>query len=235
MTLERAMFATLGAATARRLERLPMPPGWGQVEALAPFSNPAAVLAAISAPVPPASRRPVLRSLLALAPADRLAAEVFLAGLVPALRAVSAELARSWPAERDEVDALLALGAWEAICALGGRELAWPDRTVVGQARDRARSALRASARYRAREGALAERPQALTGAGDGTGAVVAADLVRRAVATGSVTASAARLVWAARVHGMSSAELAAERSRSAESVSMERLRAERALRALVA
>ncbi len=120
MTFERAMFATLGAATARRLERLSMPPGWGQVEALAPFSTPAAVLTAIGAQVPPASRRPVLRSLLALEPADRLAAEAFLAGLVPALRAVSAELARAWPAERDEVDALLALGAWEAICALGG-------------------------------------------------------------------------------------------------------------------
>jgi hypothetical protein len=66
-------------------------------------------------------------------------------------------------------------------------------------------------------------------------GVVVAADILHRAVAAGQLTASSAALVWAVRVEDRTSAELAAERGKSAESVSMERLRAERALRELVA
>jgi len=232
MTFVLAAFAT---STTRRLARTPLPETWRQQGVLASLSSAADVLAAASAPTPMASRRPVLSALLTLAPTDRLAGELLVAALVSALRAVSAELARWAPVEAAEVDALVALGAWEAVCALGGREHPWPDRAVVGRARDRARSALHRAYRHRAHEVAQAEMAERSVDASDGTAVVVAADVLRRAVVTGQLTASSAALVWAVRVEDRTSAELAAEQGKSAESVSMERLRAERALRELVA
>jgi hypothetical protein len=229
-------FSTLGATTRRRLARLATPEGWRSARALAGFPKAADVLDAASAPNPPAQRRPVLSALLCLAATDRLAAEVFLAAVVPALRSVAAELLRWAPGGRDEADALVALGAWEAICTLGGTANAWPDRAVVCRARETARARLRAEVLRRSREVPTDEMARHAVAAPEhGLGTLLAADLLARAVATGRLDRTAAALVWAARVEGRTTAELAGLSSRSPGAVAMERLRAERALRAAVA
>jgi DNA-directed RNA polymerase specialized sigma24 family protein len=184
----------------------------------------------------PVARRAVLSALLLRAPGDRLAAEVFMAALVPALRAVAADLARWALVELTEIDALVAMGAWEAICSLGGTPRAWPDRAVVCRARDFARDRLRAEARRRARETVSYELAEsASTSPGAELDELFAADVLAGAVARGSINLRSARLVWALRIRGLSCAEVAELFSCSPEAVSMERLRAERALRAAVA
>jgi hypothetical protein len=236
MTFTTTLFTALTATTRRRLSRLRLSANWSSVEELAGFPNALAVLDAASLPNPSSTRRPVLAALLALAPGDRLAADVLLAALVPALRSVAAELSRWAPAARSEVDALVAYGAWEALCALGGTYHPWPDRAVVGRARDIARARLRAEARHLARETASDEMAERAPSApADELATVFAADMVRRAVAAGCLSGSSARLVWALRVEGRNTTELAELGSRSPAAVSMERLRAERALRAAVA
>jgi hypothetical protein len=236
MTFAKPIFPTLAEATARRLSRLPLPLGWHHDEALARFTGAAEVLAAASAPQPVASRRLVQRALLRLAATDSLAAEALLGALTPALRAVSAALSRRTPVGSAEVDALVAGGAWEAICSFAGTNQAWPDRAVVHRARDLARSALRPEATRRRREvygGELSELADDRCAHVLAT--VVACDLLARAVERGQLSRGTARLLWQARVDGRSTAELAATMGRSPEAVSMERLRAERSLRQAVA
>jgi hypothetical protein len=236
MAFARNLFDHLSRSTGHRLERAAMPDAWRQDGALGRFPTPAAVLAAASAPEPLARRRAVLRALLHLAKADRLAAEALLAAVAPALRAVAAELCRRSPLERGDVDALVGAGAWEAICAFGGTDQVWADRVVVHRARDMARSALRSELRRARREVARAELAQQRANSHDHElGALVAVDILTRAVARGYVTAGSARLVWLSRVEGTPTTELAALDGRSAEAVSMVRLRAERALRRAVA
>lgn len=65
----------------------------------------------------------------------------------------------------------------------------------------------------------------------DGLGTVLARVVLERAVASGRVAPLTARLVWAARVEGRTSAELARLAGAGPEAASMARLRAERALR----
>jgi hypothetical protein len=234
MTFAPALFPALSTRSRQRLARLQMTESWQVHEVLGCFRSPLEVLAAASPPVEPASRRPVLRILLLLAPADALAADVLLAALVPALRAVSGELSRWAPLDGREVEASVALGAWEALCALGGSERAWPDRAVICMARDRARASLHREVRHRRRETVTVEMADVSVG-GDDTSVLVAADVVRRAVATGRITPSSARLVWELQVQGRTVSELAVQTGRSPEAMSMARLRAERALRAAVA
>ena len=146
------LFASLARSVERRASRLPTPAGWHRDPVLGPFATIADVLEATGTARRAAERRPVLAALLRLADGDHLASEVLLAALVPALRSVAAELSR-WPGvEADEVDALVAAGAWEALCALRGSLQPWPDRIVVGRARDFARARLRAQSCRGARE-----------------------------------------------------------------------------------
>jgi hypothetical protein len=203
---------------------------------LAGFAKAVDVLDAASAPNLPAARRPVLSALLCLVPADALAAEVFLAAILPALRAVAAELSRWDHVEHDEVDSLLVLGAWEALNAIGGTACVWPDRAVVLRARDAARTRLLAEGRRSLRETLRDELAgQAASAPEQELGTLLAADILHSAVAKGCLSPSSAGLLWATRVEGASTAELARLGSRSPRSVSMECLRAERALRAEVA
>ena len=230
-----SLFSSLARSTERRLSRLPAPPAWRHVPVLASSATVADALQATSTARPPAERRPALAALLRLAPADRLAAEVFLCSLVPALRAVSAELCRWATVDADEVDALVAAGAWEAICTLGGSAQPWPDRAVVRRARDFARARLGSEARRSSRETGGSEGLDLATGEDDGTGTVVARDVLERAVARGTFGPVPARLLWAAHVEGRTPAELARLAGTSKEAASMARLRAERALRRDVA
>ena len=235
MTRAPTIFAALAVTTRQRLARLDLPANWRPVRALAGFAKAVDVLDAASAPNLPA-RRPVLSALLCLAPTDALAAEVFLAAVVPALRAVAAELSRWEHVERDEVDSLLVLGAWEALTALGGTASVWPDRAVVWRARDAARTRLLAEGRRSSRETLRDELAvQAASAPEQELGTLLAADILHSAVAKGCLSPSSAGLLWATRVEGTSTAELARLGSRSPRSVSMECLRAERVLRAEVA
>jgi len=236
MTTELPLLAHFAVSTRHRLRRAPLPPKWRSVPALTGFASVVDVLDAGTASSLPAARRAVLSALLLRAPADGLAAEVFMAALVPALRAVAADLARWALVELTETDALVAMGAWEAICSLGGTPRAWPDRAVVCRARDFTRDRLRAEGRRRARETVsyeLAERASTSTGAE--LDELFAADVLAGAVARASINLRSARLVWALRIRGLSCAEVAELFWCSPEAVSMERLRAERALRAAVA
>lgn len=235
MACATSVFSSLARSTEGCLSRLPAPPAWRQVPALAPFETVADALAATSTARPPAGRRPVFAALLRLAPTDGLAAEVLLCSLVPALRSVSAELCRWAPVEPGEVDALVAAGAWEAICTLGGTAQPWPDRAVVCRARDFARARLGAESRRSSRETRGSEGLDPATGEDDGTATVVARDVLERAVAAGRLGPVPAHLVWAARVEGRTPAELARLAGTSVEAASMARLRAERALRGEVA
>ena len=235
MTFAGTIFPTMSAAASGRSRRHPAPKTWQSRDALSGFASPAAVLEAVFSSASPGERRPVLRALLALAPADAVARENLLTALVPALRAVAGELARWVPvADREEVDALVALGAWEAICALGGTEQLWPDRSLVGRARDDARVALYRQRRSRAHETASAYMAETVP-TDDGTDAVVVADLVRGAMGRARLSRSATELIWQLRVEGRSPAQLADKTGRSTRAIAMERLRAERALRAAVA
>lgn len=227
------LFASLSRSASSRYAKSAAPPAWWALPALRPFGTVAAVLAAASAPATPASRRPVLSALLSLAPTDKVAAEVLLAALVPALRSVAAELSRWAPVDTDEVDALVAAGAWEAVVSLGGRRHPWADRAIVCRARDYARGRLRAESRRRGREvlAAVDRRSESDTGIAE----IFAWDLLERAVARGRLRPGAARLVWAARVEGRAPAELAALAGTSVEAASMARLRSERVLRKAVA
>ena len=235
MACATSLFSSLARSTERCLSRLPAPPAWRHVPALAPFGTVADVLAATSTARAPDERRPALAALLLLAPADRLAAEVFCCSLVPAFRSVSAELCRWATAEADEVDALVAAGAWEAVCALGGSAQPWPDRAVVARARDFARCRLRAESRRRSHGARGLEGLDPASVEDDGAATVDAADVLERAVARGTLRPVPARLVWASRVEGRTPAELARLAGTSAEAASMARLRAERALRREVA
>jgi conjugative relaxase-like TrwC/TraI family protein len=152
MAYATTLFSSLSRSAERHLARLPTPAAWRATPALAPFKTVDGVFQATRTARPPAERRPVLTALLSLAPADTLASEVFLAALVPALRSVAVQLCHWSPAEADEVDALVAAGAWEAVSALGGTARAWPDRAVVCRARDFARARLVAESRRRNRE-----------------------------------------------------------------------------------
>jgi hypothetical protein len=205
------------------------------VPALAGFASVVDVLDAATALELPMPRRTVLSALLARVPGDHLAAEVFMVAVVPALRAVSAELARWALAELSDVDALVAMGAWEAIGSLGGSSRAWPDRAVVCRARDFTRARLRAERRRRSRETISYELAEKATISPPELDRQFAADMLAAAVARGSINLRAARMVWALHVEGRSCAEVAAVSLCSPEAVSMERLRAERALRAAVA
>lgn len=225
------LFASLARSAERHLARLPTPPAWRATSALAPFATVAGVFEATSTARPPAERRPILTALLRLAPADHLAAEVFLVALVPALRSVAAELSRWSPAVADEVDALVAAGAWEAVVALGGTVQPWPDRAVVCRARDFARARLVAGPRRHSHEARCPVVADLAVQEDHGLGTVLARDVLERAVAQGRVRPLSARLVWAARVEGRTPAELARLAGTSAEAASMARLRAERALR----
>ena len=235
MAHAKALFSSLVRSAARRSARLAVPPAWRAEPALTPFAAVADVLHAASTACPPAERRPVLAALLGHAPADRLASEVLLAALVPALRSVSAELCRWAPVEAAEVDMLVAAGAWEAVCALGGTAEPWPDRAVVARARDFARARLRAESRRHRRETSWPAGTELANALEDGFGTVLARDVLERAVARGTLRPVPARLVWAARVEGRTPAELARLAGTSAEAASMARLRAERALRREVA
>jgi len=233
MTTEPTLLAHFAASTHHRLRRLPLPLEWRSVPALAGFDKVVAVLDAASAVEFPVPRRAVLSALLLRAPSDHLAAEVFMASVVPALRAVAAELARWALMETSEIDALVAMGAWEAISSLGGTAPSWPDRAVVCRARDFARDRLRAEGRRRARETVSHELGEGLcTSTGPELAEFFAADMLVAAVARGTIDLRAARLVWALRVQGRGCAELGVLFSCSPEAMSMERLRAERALRA---
>jgi DNA-directed RNA polymerase specialized sigma24 family protein len=236
MTTEPTLLPHFAVSTRHRLRRLALPPEWRSVPALSGFASVVDVLDAATASSLPVARRTVLSALLLRAPGDRLAAEVFMAALVPALRAVAADLARWALVELTEIDALVAMGAWEAICSLGGTPRAWPDRAVVCRARDFARDHLRAEARRRARETVSYEFAEgASTSPGAELDELFAADVLAGAVARGSINLRSARFVWALRIRGLSCAEVAELFSCSPEAVSMERLRAERALRAEVA
>jgi hypothetical protein len=230
-----SLFSSLARSTEHRLSHLPVPPAWHTLPALAPFATVADALGATSTALPPAGRRPVLAALLRLAPTDRLAAEVLLCALVPALRSVASELSRWATVDADEVDALVAAGTWEAICTLGGSAQPWPDRAVVCRARDFARSRLEAECRRRSREARRLTVPDLNAQEDDGLSTVVARDVLERAVARGRLGPVPARLVWAARVEGRTPAELAALAGTNAEAASMARLRAERVLRREVA
>ena len=234
MTFSEPVLPALARSVAERSPRLAVPAPWRSQPELAGFHRVHQVLQAASAPTPAAERRPVLGALLVLAGTDPLATEVLLAALVPVLRAVALELSRWGGGEPADVDAAVALGACRAVRALGGARQSWPDRAVVNRARDYARTSLRAEARRRQREPLYAEVPERANRA-DATGSVEARDVLRRAVASGRVPGRGAALVWELRVVGRSVAELSAKTGRSAEAVSMERLRAERALRAEVA
>jgi DNA-directed RNA polymerase specialized sigma24 family protein len=107
---------------------------------------------------------------------------------------------------------------------------------VVCRARDFARDRLRAEARRRARETVSYELADpASTSPGAELDELFAADVLAGAVARGSINLRSARLVWALRIRGLSCVEVAELFSCSPAAVSMERLRAERALRAEVA
>jgi len=132
------------------------------------------------------------------------------------LRAVAAELSRWEHVERDEVDSLLVLGAWEALTVLGGTAKMWPDRAVVSRARDAARTRLLAEGRRSSRETLRDELAgQVASGPEQELGTLLAADILRSAVAKGSLGLSSAGLLWATRVEGASTAELARLGSRS--------------------
>jgi hypothetical protein len=235
MTTELLLLAHFAAFTRHRLRHKPLPPEWRSLPALSGFASLAHVLDAASAFELPVPRRAVLSALLLRAPGDSLAADVFMAAVVPGLRAVAAELARWTLIETSEIDALVATGAWEAICSLGGTTRSWPDRAVVCRARDFARGRLRAEGRRRARETVSHELGEdASTSTGAELAQFFAADMLAGAVARGTINRRAARLIWALRVQGLGCAEVAALFSCSPEAVSMERLRAERALRAEV-
>ncbi len=229
--MHRPFSPPLPSQTRERLARLDLPANWRPVRALAGFAKAVDVLDAASAPILPAARRPVLSALLCLAPADALAAEVFLAAVVPALRAVAAELSRWDHVECDEVDSLLVLGACEALNALGGTANMWPDRAVISRARDAARPRLLAEGRRSSRETLRDELAGEAAGEPEQElGALLAADILRSAVAKGSLSLSSAGLLWATHVEGASTAELARLGSRSPRSVAMKCLRAGRAL-----
>jgi hypothetical protein len=233
MTTEPTLLPHFASSTRHRLRRLALPPEWRSVPVLADFASVLDILDTASASEFPVPRREILSALLLRALGDRLAGEVFLAAVVPALRAVAAELARWAPVEASEIDALVASGAWEAICSLGGTSRAWPDRAVVCRARDFARGRLAAEGRRRSRETVSCEVAEiARTSACPDLAQLFAADMLATAVARGSIKLRAARLIWALRVQGLSCAEVAALLSCSPGAVSMERLRAERALRA---
>ena len=231
MAYATTLFSSLSRSAERHLARLPTPPAWRATPALAPFTTVDGVFQATRTARPPAERRPVLTALLSLAPADTLASEVFLAALVPALRSGAVELCHWSPAEADEVDALVAAGAWEAVSALGGTARAWPDRAVVCRARDFARARLVAESRRRNRAVGWPARTELTAQEDDGLGTVLARVVLERAVASGRVAPLTARLVWAARVEGRTPAELARLAGAGPEAASMARLRAERALR----
>ena len=234
MTFSEHVLPALARSVAGRSPRLPVPASWQSQPELAGFRRVHQVLQAASSPTPAAERRPVVGALLVLAGTDPLATEVLLAALVPALRAVALELSHWGGPDPAEVDAAVALGACRAVHALGGARRLWPDRAVANRARDYARASLAAEARRRRREPVHAEVPEQLDRA-DTMNSVEARDLVRRAVASGRVPLRGAAIVWELRVAGRTVAELSAQTGRSAEAVSMERLRAERALRAEVA
>jgi len=236
MTTEPTLLPHLASSTRHCFRRLGVPSEWRSAPALAGFVSVVDVLDAATALELPVPRRAVLSALLARVPGDRVAAEVLMAAVVPALRAVSAELARWALAEISEIDALVAMGAWEAIGSLGGSSCAWPDRAVVCRARDFTRARLRAEARRRARETISYELAEsASTSPGPELDWLFASDILTSAVARGSINLRGARLVWVLNVEGRSCAEVAALCSCSPEAVSMERLRAERVLRAAVA
>lgn len=234
MTFTSPVFPSLARAVATRSQRLALPISWRSHPELARFRLVSDVLEAASPPLPPAARRPVLASLLDLAEHDAFATEVFLAALVPALRAVSSELARTSRAPAEEVDAAMAAGACLAVKALAGRACSWPDRAVVGRARDYARTELARLVRQRRREPLFAQ-PSERAGVLEDSCPSMAQDIVLRAVASGRLARRSAAIVWELRVNGRGVGDLAAETGRSAEAISMERLRGERALRAEVA
>ncbi len=235
MTTETTLLPHFAVSTRHRIRRLALPLEWRSEPALSGFAGVAHVLDAASALELPAPRRAVLSALLQRAPGDSLAAEMLMAAVVPALRAVAAELACWTLMETSEIDALVATGAWEAICSLGGTSHAWPDRAIICRARDFARGRLRAEGRRRARETVSHELAKgARTSPGPELSQLFAADMLAAAVARGTINLRGARLVWALRVQGLGCAEVAVLFSCSREAMSMERLRAERALRAEV-
>ena len=172
-------------------------------------------------------RRRVLTCLIVHAAGDRLAAETAYAMLLGDLRGVAGQLTRTWRARPDEVDQAVAAAGWETIGRVAGRFLDWPDRVVVGGARTLVRDALRREARMAARvQPVAAVDPTSDTYPCFDT----AADLIRDAVRRGVVSAGSARLVWATRVVGIPTADLADRSGDRANKLVMRRLRAERAL-----
>lgn len=235
MSPYRPVISSLATPLTPYQRRSPVPQQWLGLPALEGFAQIGQVLSVCSNQVPAQARRPVLAALLVLAPSDRTAAALVMAALTPGLRAVAGELSRWGVVPVDEVDAIVVLSAWEAVCSLGGRDHAWPDRAVLGRARDGARSQLRALARRHRRERVVAHLPEPACDPPGAMGALGAVDLLRRAAQAGVISTHAAGLIWATRVEGRDCAELAAASGRAPEAVCMERLRAERAMRAMVA
>ena len=198
------------------------------------------VLSTSSTPRPPSSlpaaRRAVLSALLLRAPGDSLAAEVFMAALVTALHRSRRTLpaGRWWNPGRSTL--FVTIGGVGGDLFPGRHSRAWPDRAVVcrgtrlrpgppagrGSAGD-----ARETVSYELADGASTWPDAELD-------ELFAADMLAATVTRGTIDLRAARLVWALRVQGLGCAEVAELLSCSPEAVSMERLRAVRALRAVL-
>src|SRR5579862_2661265 len=86
-----------------------------------------------------------------------MASPLVLAALAPGLAVAAGRLVRAWHAERDEVDALVAAGAWDAIRSCAGATVAFPATAIVDAAWDSARPELRRRARWAARLAVLGD------------------------------------------------------------------------------
>lgn len=212
--------ATRSAVTAWR----------SRTAAFAGSATAADVLALLTDPDrPAAARRAELGLVLTWAAQDPLAAEVVLTACLPGLGRVAAELARSWRADRAEVEQAVAAAAWERLRRLAGQRLAWPDRTIISGARTAVRDELRAAARRRTHEAPTGQVDPAGSSTDGGFGDAV--EIMAMAVGCGVLSPEAATLVWATRVLGIRPGELAGRSGLCLDAVLARRARAERALR----
>ena len=215
----------LGTAGARAAAR-----SWARRRpALAGLDSPREALARCRDREAPELGRAVLSALLLEATGDEIACQAVFAAVLPGLAGAAADLARRWRLPRAELQQAMAAAGWKRVRALAGQAPSWPARAIVGGARDAVRDELRADAKRHQRLAAAPPREPVAAAPG---GLFEIADLLHGAVRRGTVASRSARLVFATRVLGVTTTEVARAENRDPKAVVMERLRAERALRA---
>jgi hypothetical protein len=207
--------------------------GWTQDHpALAGCETPAGIVARCLDPADRHAANAAFGALVELAVDDPLARRIALGCLAPGLASLAHRMALRWDADAAELDQGAAAAAWEALGEGWAGARRWAARAVLGRVEGRLRWALAVDSRRRGigLPHDLVERgPDPLIAL---EGRLDARRRLDTAVATGTVSDLAARVVWATRVADRPITEVGDALGRSPGSVRVLRARAEAALRA---